>query len=169
MSERKSEREGDKPSGKPRFFGISDAAEVSRFFRPYRTFRSFDFDVGTAGGFRETRCGSILLAAVGQRLQKPTGCSSLGKENAWRWKLQERNGNEDSSIFNPAPREVLIFFFSCNALPTPLRVFWKYFSRLAETPRWSLIARRGLAEERFTLLRLLPTNDIGFSDRSAVA
>jgi len=96
MSERKKERKRERerererergrwedgPSGKPLFFSIPDAVEVSRFFRPYRTFRFFDFDVGAAGGFRETRCGSILLAAAGQRLRVPGGCSSFEKENA---------------------------------------------------------------------------------------
>lgn len=109
--ERKGEKKHTNPPGKPLFFGISDAAEVSPFFRLHRTFRSFDFDVGPAGGFRETRCGSVLLAVLGQRLQKPAGCSllslslSLLEEKMRSGRSYEQSGNEDISIFNPAPRE----------------------------------------------------------------
>lgn len=146
---RRRKRGTDRSSGKPLFFGIPDAAEVSRFFRPYRTFRSFDSDVGgaAAGGFRETRCGSALLAVAGQRLRKPVGCSFLGGENARRSKLRERSGNEDASIFNPRREKVLIhFFLSTRVIFFPRRV--ASILKIFETPetaefwRWFLIARR---------------------------
>lgn len=54
------ERKGG-PSGKPLFFGIPDAAEVSRFFRtlPHFPLLRFRRRRRRAGGFRETRCGLL--------------------------------------------------------------------------------------------------------------
>lgn len=109
VSEYEKGREADGPLGKPLFFGIPDAAEVSRFFRtlPHFPLLRFRRRRRRAGGFRETRCGLLHFLPSLVRDCRRAGRMLFSRKR----KVTGETATKMHRSLIRAERKVLIFFF----------------------------------------------------------